>query len=485
MKRSKRQPAAVARDRPVGCAAPGRVDTLASARCYASPHCRKPCRSRPVVLVTGAARRIGRADRARPGRARLRRRRALPQLGRRRRADRRRELAARRRRRAWRSRPTWPTRPPAGRWCPRCWPRLRPARRRGQQRLDFRVRRRRTTLQLRARWIAHWRANTAPADRAGAGAACAPVAAAPRPAASSTCSTRSSGTRTPTTSRTRCRRPRCEAATVAAGAGAGAARARLRRRAGCDAAVGPDERQPNSRRRIALTPLQRSSTPADVARGRALPAGIAGHHRHHAAGGRRAASLRPSRATCCSWRATGTRSDDLCTACCTTPTARWTAGACSCATTRCWINIGVHDFEKTARRSALLINVDLYVPLAAVDAACTIELDEVVDYDFIRRMIVAERVARGHVHLQETLCDDLLAADAGPPARARRARLDREARRLRRLRRVGCEVFGHEGERDERRWPIRHGPARRIGRDATSCASGCTGRSARRLPTST
>jgi dihydroneopterin aldolase len=33
-------------------------------------------------------------------------------------------------------------------------------------------------------------------------------------------------------------------------------------------------------------------------------------------------------------------------------------------------------------------------------------LEEVVDYDFIRRSI-AERVSRGHIHLQETLCDDI------------------------------------------------------------------------------
>ena len=32
-----------------------------------------------------------------------------------------------------------------------------------------------------------------------------------------------------------------------------------------------------------------------------------------------------------------------------------------------------------------------------------------VDYDFIRQ-VIADRVARGHIELQETLCDDLLAA---------------------------------------------------------------------------
>ena len=34
------------------------------------------------------------------------------------------------------------------------------------------------------------------------------------------------------------------------------------------------------------------------------------------------------------------------------------------------------------------------------------QLDDVLDYDFIRRS-VSQRVARGHIHLQETLCDDI------------------------------------------------------------------------------
>ena len=69
-----------------------------------------------------------------------------------------------------------------------------------------------------------------------------------------------------------------------------------------------------------------------------------------------------------------------------------------------WINIGVHDFEKRGEQR-VLINVDIYVPLA-LSTPTQDELDEVVDYDFIRRSI-AERVSRGHVHLQETLCDDV------------------------------------------------------------------------------
>jgi 7,8-dihydroneopterin aldolase/epimerase/oxygenase len=70
-----------------------------------------------------------------------------------------------------------------------------------------------------------------------------------------------------------------------------------------------------------------------------------------------------------------------------------------------WINIGVHEFEKRGEQR-VLINVDLFVPLAETTPH-TDTLDEVVDYDFIRRSI-GERVKRGHIHLQETLADDVL-----------------------------------------------------------------------------
>ena len=102
------------------------------------------------------------------------------------------------------------------------------------------------------------------------------------------------------------------------------------------------------------------------------------------------------------------------------------------------MNIGVHDFEKRGEQR-VLINVELYVPLAQSTPSHD-ELDEVVDYDFIRRSIVA-RIARGHVHLQETLCDDVLALMlAHPKVRAARVSTEKpdvypdcDA--------VGCEVF--------------------------------------------
>ncbi|NUU03870.1 dihydroneopterin aldolase [Herbaspirillum robiniae] len=77
-----------------------------------------------------------------------------------------------------------------------------------------------------------------------------------------------------------------------------------------------------------------------------------------------------------------------------------------------FINIGVHEFEKKGEQR-ILVNVDLYVPLAETTPKAD-QLDEVVDYDFIRSTI-ARRMAQGHIHLQETLCDDVMAAMLAHP----------------------------------------------------------------------
>jgi dihydroneopterin aldolase len=103
-----------------------------------------------------------------------------------------------------------------------------------------------------------------------------------------------------------------------------------------------------------------------------------------------------------------------------------------------YINIGVHDFEKT-REQRVLINVDLYIPLA-VSTPRADELEEVVDYDFMRRSI-GDRVARGHIHLQETLCDDVLAQMLTHP-KVRAARVSTEKPDVYPdCASVGCEVF--------------------------------------------
>ncbi len=70
-----------------------------------------------------------------------------------------------------------------------------------------------------------------------------------------------------------------------------------------------------------------------------------------------------------------------------------------------WINIGVHEFEKRGEQR-VLIDVELFVPLAQ-SMPVNDRLDDVLDYDFMRRAIT-ERVAKGHIHLQETLADDIL-----------------------------------------------------------------------------
>ena len=69
------------------------------------------------------------------------------------------------------------------------------------------------------------------------------------------------------------------------------------------------------------------------------------------------------------------------------------------------LNIGVHEFEKKGEQR-ILINIDLYVPLSDCMPKHDL-LEEVVDYDFLRAS-VANRIAKGHIHLQETLCDDVV-----------------------------------------------------------------------------
>ena len=107
------------------------------------------------------------------------------------------------------------------------------------------------------------------------------------------------------------------------------------------------------------------------------------------------------------------------------------------------INIGVHAFEKTAEQR-VLVNVDLYIPLA-LSTPEKDELAEVVDYDFIRASI-ASRVARGHIHLQETLCDDVLALMLQHP-KVRAARVSTEKPDVYPdCDAVGCEVFAVKKE---------------------------------------
>ena len=68
------------------------------------------------------------------------------------------------------------------------------------------------------------------------------------------------------------------------------------------------------------------------------------------------------------------------------------------------IRIGVHESEKQGPQRVRL-NVDMYVLLRDSTPAHD-RIDEVVDYDLIRRTIAA-RGAAGHIELQETRCDDV------------------------------------------------------------------------------
>ena len=77
-----------------------------------------------------------------------------------------------------------------------------------------------------------------------------------------------------------------------------------------------------------------------------------------------------------------------------------------------FINIGVHDFEKKAEQRVIL-NIDLYIPLN-LNTPKADRLDEVLDYDFMRDTIQA-RASLGHIHLQETLCDDIVTAMLAHP----------------------------------------------------------------------
>lgn len=68
------------------------------------------------------------------------------------------------------------------------------------------------------------------------------------------------------------------------------------------------------------------------------------------------------------------------------------------------VSIGIHEFEKNAAQR-ILFNVDVYV-LLQNSTPVSDGIEEVVDYDFIRK-VIASRISQGHIQLQETLCDDI------------------------------------------------------------------------------
>ena len=103
------------------------------------------------------------------------------------------------------------------------------------------------------------------------------------------------------------------------------------------------------------------------------------------------------------------------------------------------VRIGIHDFERLGPQR-ILFNVELYVPLAASTPRGD-DIAEVVDYDFVRQRIL-DRVARGHVHLQETLADEVLQMMLAHPG-VRAARVSTEKPDVYPdCAAVGVEVFG-------------------------------------------
>lgn len=78
-----------------------------------------------------------------------------------------------------------------------------------------------------------------------------------------------------------------------------------------------------------------------------------------------------------------------------------------------YINIGAFDHEKR-HEQRVVINIDLFVPLAA-STPVEDKLAEVVDYD-LPKQAVKQCVTRGHIHLQETLCDAIAASLLAHPS---------------------------------------------------------------------
>jgi len=76
-------------------------------------------------------------------------------------------------------------------------------------------------------------------------------------------------------------------------------------------------------------------------------------------------------------------------------------------------NIGIHEHEKKGSQR-LALNVDLFVALS-MSTPRHDRLHEVVDYDFVR-LTIKRRIEQGHIHLQETLVDELARAMLAHPA---------------------------------------------------------------------
>lgn len=100
------------------------------------------------------------------------------------------------------------------------------------------------------------------------------------------------------------------------------------------------------------------------------------------------------------------------------------------------MNIGAYEAEKRAAQR-VRVNVELFIPLK-VSTPTRDALDEIVNSDIIPAAIQGS-IARGHIHLQETLCDDIAARLLAEP-RVRAVRVMTEKVDVY----PGCESVGVE-----------------------------------------
>jgi dihydroneopterin aldolase len=72
---------------------------------------------------------------------------------------------------------------------------------------------------------------------------------------------------------------------------------------------------------------------------------------------------------------------------------------------RLHMQIGIYPHEQD-RQQNVLVNIEFWVPLAETTPKND-HIDEIVNHDFIRPGI-QEIISRGHINLQETLCDAIV-----------------------------------------------------------------------------
>ncbi len=70
------------------------------------------------------------------------------------------------------------------------------------------------------------------------------------------------------------------------------------------------------------------------------------------------------------------------------------------------MEIGAYEHEKN-KAQYVLVNIEFWVPMSK-NTPVNDDIDEIVNHDFVRPGI-QKIVSRGHINLQETLCDAIVA----------------------------------------------------------------------------